>query len=143
MYKRIIVPLDGSSFSEAILPHVKVIAQGLESELVLLYIIPSPAPEFAPPPRPFAKDLVQDHRKKSARYLKDMCAILEKEDLRVTYLLSEGAVPETILEVAELMEADMIAMTTRGRSGAQLLLLGSVTYHVVRHSQLPVLVIRA
>ena len=72
-----------------------------------------------------------------------MCAKLEKEDLRVNYLLSEGSVPETILEVADLMETDMIAMATRGRAGAQFLLLGSVTYHVVRHSPLPVLVIRA
>jgi nucleotide-binding universal stress UspA family protein len=100
-------------------------------------------PEFAPPARPFAKDMIYKEKKKTAKYLKDVCARLEKEDLRANYLLSEGNVPEIILEVAELMEADVIAMSTSGRSGAQLLLLGSVTYHVVRHSPIPVLIIRS
>lgn len=142
MYSRILVPLNGKSSSEAILPHVKRLANALGSELILLYVIPTPVPEFAPPTRPFAKDLIYKEKKKTARYLKDLCTKLEKENIRVNYLLSEGGVSETILEVADLMEADVIAMSTGGRSGAQLLLLGSITYHVVRHSPLPVLLIR-
>ena len=145
MYGRILVPLDGSPFAEAILPHVKLIAGKLGSELILLYIIPTVVPEFSSPPRPLGKEHTQDQkqRKKLARYLKDMCAKLETENLKANYLLSQGGVAETILEVAELMETDLIALTTRGRSGAQMLLLGSLTYHVVRHSPLPVLLIRA
>ena len=145
MYSRILVPLDGSPFAEAILPHVKMIAGGFGSELILLYVIPTAVPEFALPPPPLGKERLQDknQRKKIARYLKDMCAKLEAENLRANYLLSQGGVAETILEVAELMETELIAMTTRGRSEAKMLLLGSITYHVVRHSPLPVLLIRA
>lgn len=143
MYKRILVPLDGSPAAEAIFPHVKGIASGLGSELILLHVIPTAVPEFAPPARPFAKDSIYKEKRKIARYLKDLCAKLEKENLQVNYLLSAGGVPETILEVADLMETDMIAMATSGRSPAQMLLLGSVTYYVVRHSPLPVLIIRA
>ena len=145
MYGRILVPLDGLPFSEAILPHVKVMARGLGSELILLYIIPVAAAEFSSPPRPLGKEHLHDQnqRKKLARYLKNMCAKLEAENLKANYLLSQGGIAETILEVAELMETDLIAMTTRGRSGAKMLLLGSLTYHVVRHSPLPVLLIRA
>ena len=143
MYKRILVPLDGSPLSEAILPHVRVIAQGMDSEMLLLHVIPTSAPEFSSPSPPFARNLVQDQRRDATRYLKDLCAKLERDSARVTYLIREGAVSETILEVAELMQADMIAMSTHGRSGVRLLLLGSVTYDVVRHSPLPVLVIRS
>ncbi len=142
MYKRILIPLDGSPSSEAILPHVQEIAGATDSEMVFLHVIPTPAPEFSPPSKPFAKDFVHKQKTKTTRYFKALCARLEKEGARVTYLIREGAVAETILEVAEFMQANMIAMSTQGPSAAQLLLLGSVTYQVVRRSPLPMLVIR-
>jgi nucleotide-binding universal stress UspA family protein len=58
-------------------------------------------------------------------------------------LIREGGIPEEILEVAAFMQADMIAMSTYGRSQTHLFLLGSVAYQVVRHSPLPVLLIRS
>ena len=143
MYRRILVPLDCLPLSEAILPHVQVLAKAMGSEIILLYVQPSPAPEFSSPSRPFAKGIVHDQKRKAARYLKALCTKLEKESTRVTYLIRDGAVPETIIEVAGLMQTEMIAMSTQGPSGAQLLLLGSVTYQVVRHSPLPVMVIRS
>src|SRR5512134_1206550 len=143
MYKRILVPLDGSSLAETIVLHVKVIAQSLGSEIIFLYVIPAPAPEFSSPSLPTLKKRSLNERGDTTRYLKSLCAQVEKDGLHATYLIREGAVAETILEVAEFIQAEMIAMSTHGRSGAQLLLLGSVTYQVVRHSPLPVLVIRA
>ena len=143
MYKRILVPLDGSPLAETILLHVKGIAQGFDSEIILLYVTPTPAPEFASPTPEPLKAVLREERKDTTRYLKSLCTKIEKEGARATYLIQKGAVAETILEVAEFMQADMIAMSTHGRSGAQLLLLGSVTYKVVRHSPLPVLVIRS
>ena len=143
MYKRILIPLDESSLSHAILPHVQAVAQGLDSEMILLHVIPNPVPQFAPSTHPLAWDITKDERKDIERHLKNLCAEMEKKGARVTYLMRDGPVAETILEVADIMQADMIAMSTHGRSGAQLILLGSVTYQVVRHSPLPVLVIRA
>ena len=143
MYGRILVPLDGLASSEAVLPHVQVIAQGMNSEMIFLHVIPSPAPEFSVPSPPFAKNFVYKQRGKLTRYLKTLCGNLEKEGARVSYLIREGAVADTILEVAEFMKADLIAMSTQGRSAAQILLLGNVTYQVVRHSPLPMLVIRS
>ena len=143
MYKRILVPLDCSALAETILPHTKEMARGFESEIIFLYVIPTPAPEFATPPLEPFKDVFQAERGKKTRYLKSLCSKLEKEGFRTTYLIREGAVPETIIDVAELMQAEMIAMSTHGLSGARALLLGSITYQVVRNSPLPVLVIRA
>lgn len=142
IYKRILVPLDGSPSSEAILPHVQDIAKAMDSEIIFLHVILTPAPEFSTPSKPFAKDFVHREKSKITRYLKAVCAQLEKQGLHVTYLIREGAVAETILEVAEFMQANVIALSTQAPSAAQLLLLGSVTYQVVRRSPLPMLVIR-
>lgn len=75
--------------------------------------------------------------------MKKICAKLEKEELRVSYLIRQGGIAESILEVAETMQADLIVMSTHGHSRTRLFLLGSVTYQVVRHSPLPVLVVRS
>jgi nucleotide-binding universal stress UspA family protein len=71
-----------------------------------------------------------------------VCSGLESEGLRTTYLLREGLVAETILDAAEVMQADLIAMSTHGRTGMLRLLLGSVAEQVVHQSKIPVMLIR-
>ena len=144
MYKRILVPMDGSSLAEAVLPHIQQLAQALETEVILLQVLVEPADAFAvrtsalSPPK-FTRKL----QMRTKAYLKTVCASLEKQGVRASYLIRHGGVPETILEVAEIMQADLIAMCTHGHSPTRLFLLGSVTYQVVRQSPLPVLVIRS
>ncbi|MFZ1042202.1 MAG: universal stress protein [Anaerolineales bacterium] len=142
MYKRILVPLDGSPLAEAILPHAEVIAKAMEAEIILLYVIPGPAAEFSVDPHTIAIDVLQDAEAEMKIYLKNECSKVEKEGFRVTYLIREGIVVDTILDVAQVMQANMIAMSTHGRTGALRLLFGSVTEGVVHQSPLPVLVIR-
>ena len=143
MYSRILIPLDGKLSSEAVLPHVKRLAQGAETEMVLLHVILSPAPEFAIPSRPLVKNRASKQRDRVIKYLKKTCGGLETDESSASYLVREGGVAETILEVADFMQIDLIAMSTQGRSAAQILLLGNVTYQVVRHSPLPMLVVRS
>ena len=144
MYKRILVPLDGSSSSEKVFPHIQPLARAFDTEMILMQVLLEPAKEFSVPSSPLAPR--KDVRKLQTRiksYLKKVCASLEKEELRVSYLIRQGGIAESILEVAETMQADLIAMSTHGHSRTRLFLLGSVTYQVVRHSPLPVLVIRS
>lgn len=145
MYQRILVPLDGSISSEAVLPHAERLARELNAEIVLLHVRVTPAPQFDTHVSPFAPELkeIRQARADDKFYIKAVCNRLEDDDLRATYLLRDGPVVETIIEVAEVMQADLIAMSTHGKSGAKLLLLGSVTYQVVRNSPIPALVIRA
>ena len=144
MYKRILVPLDSSLSSEIVFPHVLPLAQAFDTEIILLQVIVEPTKEFAVPTSPFSPP--KEIRKLQTRikaYLKKTCAKLEKDGTRTSYLIRQGGIPESILEVAETMQADLIAMSTHGHSRTRLFLLGSVTYQVVRHSPLPVLVIRS
>ena len=59
------------------------------------------------------------------------------------FLVWEGDPGDSIAAAAEAERADMVVVGTRGRSGAERLLLGSVSDHVVRHADCPVLVVRS
>jgi len=143
MYQRILVPLDGSIFSEAVLPHAENLARALNVEIVLLHVDASPAPIFDPHESPLAQsEEIKVIRADDKNYLKTMCAKLEDKGLKVTYLLREGMVAETIMEAAEIEQADLIAMSTHGRTGMLRLLLGSIAEQVVHQSKIPVMLIR-
>lgn len=144
MYRRILVPLDGSTMSEAVLPHAERLARALDVEIVLLHVDVTPAPIFEPPTSPLMPqpEEVKLTHLDEKNYLKTVCAKLEGKGLRVTYLLRDGIVADTILEAAEIEQADLIAMTTHGRTGMLRLLLGSVAEQVVHRSKIPVMLIR-
>ena len=143
MFKRILVPLDGSILSEAVLPHAQDLARALDVEIVLLHVDVSPVPEFDPHTSPLSpsEEIKKMHANEKI-YIKSMCSKLESEGVRATYLLREGPIAETIMEVADIMQADMIAMSTHGRTGILRLLLGSVAEQVVHQSRIPVVLIR-
>ena len=144
MYQRILVPLDGSALSEAVLPHAEKLARALNMEIILLHVNVSLAPVFDPQISPLApqpEEVKKMHADETV-YIKNTCARLERDGLRATYLLRDGTVAETILEVAEIEQADMIAMSTHGRTGMLRLLLGSVVEQVVHRSKIPVMLFR-
>jgi len=144
MYKRILVPMDSSPLAEEVLPHIQPLAKSFNTEVILLQVMVEPVDAFAVPVSQLSPPKsVQRKQTKIRTYLKNICARLEKDGINATYLIRSGGVPETILDVARFMEADLIAMSTHGHSPTRLFLLGSVTYQVVRHSPLPVLVIRS
>jgi len=143
MYKGILVPLDGSHFSEAVLPHIQTLAQTLDAEIILLHVNVEPSAEFDPLSSPLSPPIeIKKIKVKTKEYIKKVCANLEKQGVRATYLIRDGAVAETILEVAETMQADMIAMSTHGRTGMLRLLMGSIAEQVVHRSQILVALIR-
>ena len=144
MYERILVPLDGSKLSESILPYAQSLAKTLNAELVLLHVIVSPVEEFDDSnktPLVPKRSLEAELKRETTRYMKDLCMKLEKGGVHVTYLVRDGLVTEKILEDAEIMKADLITMSTHGRSGVRRLLMGSITEWMIKNSPIPVMVI--
>ena len=144
MYQRILVPLDGSEFSEMVLPHAERLARALNVEIVLLHVDIHTSPD-CDPHIPALEPIIEELRRKIAAekaYLDRICSKMEDKGVRATYLLREGDVVATILETAEIMEADLIAMSTHGRTGVLRLPPGSVAEKVVHESKIPVLLIR-
>ncbi|HEY4712575.1 MAG TPA: universal stress protein [Dehalococcoidia bacterium] len=141
MYKKILVPLDGSELAECVLPHVKAIAAGCSTGQVVLLRIVEPLPAGIPPAVDF--EVVQKAGVKAAEgYLVKVKAQLSKEGLNVEAKVLTGRPAETITDFAQREKVDLIALATHGRSGISRWVFGSVADRLVRSSSVPILLIR-
>ena len=142
MYRKILVPLDGSKTAEGVLPHAQALAYSEGAELVLLIVAANPALDYAFSDPGIAQRAEEDQEERSKKYMAEAERQLKSAGFKVSTLLRVGAVAEVILAVAEEMQVDVIAMSTHGRTGPARWLLGSVAERVVRNSKVPVLLIR-
>ncbi len=142
MYRKILVPLDGSDLAEAVLPHVEMLAKANGSEVIVLRVAVNPAYQFAMTEPSIVGVLVSDMEAESEKYLKRVSEQLKAHGISVTSEMVEGSTADCILKVAEEKGADLIAMSTHGRSGVARWLIGSVADRVVRTAKVPVLLVR-
>jgi nucleotide-binding universal stress UspA family protein len=141
MYKKILVPLDGSPLAEAALPHAEALAKSEGAEIILLRVAVTPARYlFAHNPAE-GNNIIHMIEMEAEEYLKEEVAKLQSEGVKVTGITCDGTPPEEILEAAEETHADVIAMATHGHVGIQRLLQGSVAEEVVHASHIPVMLI--
>ena len=142
MYKRALVPLDGSMVAAAIVPFILEIAGPLDMEVALLrVVVPAPPTVLEGSSYVVAED-VEKLRANAEAYLASVAAELRDQGVRVAIQVRFGeAVPE-ILAGAREVEADLIAMTTHGRGGLGRLLFGSVAEAVLRQAEIPVFMMR-
>lgn len=141
MYKKILVPLDGSALAEAVLLHVKALAQP-ETEVALLRVALYPTYDYVFSSPAVAATLTEEIENESEKYLREMSALLQAQGLKTSIAVTGGPVADAILDYADAIGADLIAMSTHGRSGVARWLIGSVADRVVRGSPMPVLLIR-
>ena len=141
-YKKVLVPLDGSALAEAALPHAQMLASDETAEVILLRISANPAAEFSLSDPSIANSLIEEMEAETLAYLQSVRGKLQKAGVRTSFLIRQGPIAESILQVASEIQADVIVMSTHGRSGFQRWLLGSVADRVVTHSDLPVMLIR-
>lgn len=141
MSKKILVPLDGSEFAEAILPHVQTMAKDEGAEIILLTVPVIPSADFIARNPGLTHNAIEETEVKTGKYLEAKITNLKKKGTKVKGILREGPVPETILEVAEEVHADMIAMSTHGRTGMARWLMGSVADEVVHNTHIPVILV--
>jgi nucleotide-binding universal stress UspA family protein len=155
VYKKILVPLDGSKLAECSLEHVKAIATGCNvPEVVLLQVL---HPIHSAQPIKYEglygqgyKDFSPDFLTKSwtqwegeaKNYLSRLSDQLKKENLSIgTALVTAEDTAGAILDYAKDNAVDLIVMTSHGRSGLSRWLMGSVAEKVVKSSQSPVLMV--
>ena len=145
MYKTILVPLDGSIRAEAILPHVKSLAQCTDAKLVLLTIVDPPVAFISPYDvmPSFSTDEVQEQRKDAESYLTRLQQKVQAEGIMVTTVVEYGAIVATIIEVAEREKADLVAMASHGRTGLSRVFYGSVAAGVLQRIDRPLLLVRS
>ncbi|MDX1378074.1 MAG: universal stress protein, partial [Anaerolineales bacterium] len=137
-FKRIQVPLDGSTYSERILPYARLFAKSFKSELLLMSV---PAVPEVQDYRA-ASDVVEKIRRKAEsnikKFLKAVARSLREERIKVRTLV-KGSVPtRMILKVSRDEKVDMIMLTSRGRGNLDLILMGSVAENVVHDTNRPI-----
>lgn len=143
--RRILVPLDGSHLSASIVEEAVAFARLTRSELMLAMVIqPIPVlipPFLWPPERLVASP--EERELEARRYLEAVKKELREEGLIVqSRVRSARKVAPEILRVAKDEECHMIALATHGASGLDRAMLGSIADQVVRHADIPVLVLR-
>jgi nucleotide-binding universal stress UspA family protein len=145
VYRRILVPLDGSKRAEAILPHVEQLALASGAEVVLVRVIePIPyvlGPEGAPLV-PYEQELRQ-RRKDAETYMAARQDEFREQGIEVKASILQGPVVVAIIEAAETEGADLIAMASHGRSGLSQCFYGSVAAGVLHRVDRPLLVVRS
>ncbi len=131
MFKRILVPLDGTSQSNAALPLARTLARATGAEITLLRVLP----ESVLPDDGTASGAAKHQLERVASELVD-------DRVSVDCVVRKGEVAPQILEQVHAQAADLIVMRTHGRVGLERAVLGSVTQRVLAASQVPVLLMR-
>lgn len=142
-FKKILVPLDGSRFAEGALPYAQMLAECGGSEIELLRVTVHPTTYvYVSDPATLAS-LYDSDRAHCEEYLRRVAADLQaKTAVAISTAVREGPVADAILDHAEASQADLIVMSTHGRSGMERWLLGSVAEKVVRGAKIPVMLVR-
>jgi len=138
MYQSILVPLDGSKLAEAILPEVEELAVLLKARLHLIRVS---RVNVLPGLDPTDAQVRVIHR--AQNYLEKLQEQLIVKNIDIELHTPYGDPAEKILEVCQRDDIDLIAMSTHGRGGIGRWLLGSIADKVMRHSEKPVLLLRA
>jgi nucleotide-binding universal stress UspA family protein len=143
MYRKILVPLDGSKLAECALEHAKEIARGCGvTEIDLLTVVKRNQWWEDSLEDPVAIEKIEEDEKEHLQnYLEGIKQELQREGFNVKSVLPENNEAEQILTYARNNGVDLIVMSTHGRSGISRWAFGSVADKVTRASTVPVMVI--
>ena len=130
-FRRILVPLDGSSFSAKVLPLVEVIAQTYGAQVILYRAVPL-TPSISP----------ENLSKPAELSLKPNRKLLESSDIPTRVRVDVGPPATGIFEAIDAERADLVVMATHGRSGVSRWAFGSVAGKVLRNCPVPLLAVR-
>jgi len=142
MYKKILVPLDGSELAKKALDHAEKLAKVFGAEIILFQVVPFMpiygSPELVTP-------LIIDEKQKETaeRYLTNLAEEMKKRGHKVTTTVRTGQqVAVEIIDFSKESGADLIVMCTHGRSGITRWVLGSVALKILTRAETPILLLR-
>jgi nucleotide-binding universal stress UspA family protein len=142
MFKKILVPLDGSELSESALTHVVDITTDCRALEVILMRIREPLDPnvIGTLDAKIAVELDEAYRDEASRYLDKVVATLKEKGISARTEILAGNPAEEIIKYSQKNNVDLIIMSTRGRSGISRWVFGSVAEKVIRNSTVPVLI---
>lgn len=134
MITRLLVPLDGSVLAESALPVARRLAQALQGTLILFRVPDVPLSDVS-------LSVMEAEEEQARAYLTQTALRPELADIRIETMTLCGAVAPSILAAMQTAQADLVVMSSHGRSGITRLALGSVAEQVIRQTTVPVLIL--
>lgn len=144
MFKRILVPLDGSSRAEQAIPVAARIARALGDSVTLLRVVTTPV-DYGPyiaPPATYVRETINADLAEATAYLEKIATSDELVGIPTEVKALFGAAAPTILSAAQSFHTNIIVMCSHGYTGFKRWVLGSVADKVTHYSPVPVLVLR-
>jgi len=139
MYRRILVPVEHSSADETILAHVRALARGMGSALVLIHVADGWVARNIR-----ELDLRESEEMRDDRvYLERLCASLAAEGFDVDAVLAGGDPAAEIAAAAEREGCDLIAMATHGHRLIEDVVRGSTATALRHATKIPILMVRS
>jgi len=153
MYKKIMVPLDGSELAECVLPHVDGFVTDFQVGTVVFVRVIEPAhypalspaasPQFSKAMQENAKMVEEEEKSSAARYLKEVISRVKQGGIKYHMDVLIGNVADKLVDYVDTNEIDLVLIATHGRSGISRWVRGSIANRVLRASRAPVLMVRA
>jgi nucleotide-binding universal stress UspA family protein len=134
MITRILIPLDGGAVAESALTAAAELTRALQGTLVLFRV-------YDVPPSEVSLRVIEAEAEVAQTYLAEVALRPELAGLQVEIKTLGGAAACNILDAVQEYQADVLVMSSHGRSGFTRWALGSVAEHVIRHAPVPVLVL--
>lgn len=143
MYKKILMPTDGSACSQKAITEGLEVAKSMGASVTFLYAVENISSSLwiSPESVPYGLELIEDLKRVGNEALSKASALAQEAGVEAETKLVEARPVEAIL--AESKNHDLIVMGTHGRSGLDRFMLGSVTEAVLHRSDKPVLVLRS
>jgi nucleotide-binding universal stress UspA family protein len=145
MYRRILVPLDGSKLAECVLPHTEAIAKLSKASVQLVHVI---EPLELPTRGGIALSIddlkqIEAHTKKDAEgYLREIVGRLKIAGIKAHSKLLTGKAADSLIDYIHNSNFDLLIMATHGRSGISRWVWGSVAEKILHSSSIPILIVR-
>lgn len=143
MYKKMLVPLDGSELAEVVFAYAKELAGRLSLDVTLLHVCSPTEQELAPMHRSYTEHMAGIVKLQVEAIQKKVGIQPGGKAVEVRGELVVGYPAEEILSYADENDIDLILMSTHGRSGIRRWAMGSVADKVLRASKVPVWLVRA
>lgn len=143
--KRVLVPIDFSPPSMKALDYAADFAKPLGAELCVLFVIEPiyyAVPDLAGAAAGSVGGLLDEQRKSAKQQLERLQTRYARRNIKLRALQQTGTPYQAIVDAAKTLRADLIVMSTHGRTGVSHMLMGSVAERVVRTAVCPVLTIR-
>jgi nucleotide-binding universal stress UspA family protein len=120
MYKKILIPLDGSKQAEDILPIIDLMGSSIKPEVILVYIVSAPSPIidlYGLGVVDYRYDKLDQYLLEANEYLESVCKKLQSENLKVKILVEIGDVTEVICQLVQNDKVDLVALSEKEKKG--------------------------